>query len=817
MLFSLTPENLIRDFGLNTLCGRGMITALYDALLGASPQTQAPLLKAWLGDTGRLEELGARAQAREKRALKELAAGLGLKYEDLEQEFLLISLHTYFSILIKMLAAPLVGFTYPDTGVPGVEGMWNWVGAVENNRIFALADDLEGATSPWYLQTWTRDLAGALDFLLNILQDYDFSPAGLPPGDIIQHFYHSLLPSALRHGLGEYYTPGWLVEYLYSLLEPDIISLAAGNEGGLLDPTCGSGAFLLPALKALGKKARALGIGAREILGLASRQVVGVDRNPLAVLSARVNYLMTVAHLTLSDDMEAFVPPIYLGDTILAPPPQLRERTFAHIIGNPPWINWETLPISYRQETYSLWEEYGLYQHRGYEALLGKSKDDLAILLTYVVLNRYLAPKGTLAFVITQSIFKTTGAGRGFRSFVLPAGTPVRIMQVEDLSDIRPFPGAKNRTALMVLRKGEDTTYPVPYVYWQFRPGKGPLGAEDSIVQAKEATRRLPLLGQPFDPNDVTSPWLTACPKALKALEKLIAPSYYRAREGVNTGGANGVFYLHLPEEVTGDDKTLTVRNLTAGIKRPVPEVTARLEGALIYPLLRGRDIRPWKAEPQSYILLTHREGEGLRAIPEQELKDKYPRVAQYLAEFAPILDQRRTRVVRNLMATGPFYSVFGIGDYTFAPYKVVWQRIGSKLTAAVVSRKKVSLPIQDLVIPNDSTVFVPFEQEEEAHYFCTLLNSTPAQFVIRSTSVLATGSFASPHILDKIAISQYNLRDPLHEDLSALGQKAAVRASLGEGTGDLEEEMNELVSHLWSLSREERKQIKLSLQQYRN
>ena len=815
MLFSLTPENLIRDFGLNTPCGRGMVTALYDALSGASPQVRELLLNAWLADTGRVEKLGARVQAREKRAWSELAAVLELKYRDLEQEFLLISLHTYFTILVKMLAIPLMGFNYPNIGDIGVEGMWDWARAVENNRIFNLADDLKGAASPWYLQAWTPDLAEALGLLVNILEGYDFSPARLPPGDIMQHLYHSLIPPALRHGLGEYYTPGWLVEYLYSLLDPDICSLtAADNEGGLLDPACGSGAFLLKALKSLRDKATARGIKNEEILEAASRLVVGVDRNPLAVLSARVNYLMAVADLVLPN-VGVFVPPVYLGDTIIAPPPQLKGRSFDYIIGNPPWINWETLPVSYRRETHPLWAEYGLYQHKGYEALMGKSKDDLAVLLTYVVLNQYLANNGMLAFVITQSIFKTTGAGRGFRSFVLPSGTPVRVMQVEDLSDIKPFPGAKNRTALMVLRKGEATDYPVPYIYWQLQPGQGPPRADGSLVEAKKATRRLSLLGQPVDSNDITSPWLTACPEALKALQKLISPSFYRAREGVNTGGANGVFYLYPLEEAARDDKILAFRNLIAGVKRPVPEVTAHLEGDLIYPLLRGRDIEPWQADPQSYILLTHREGERLQAIPEAELGHKYPNVAKYLNKFAPILHQRRTRLVRNLMATGPFYSIFGIGDYTFAPYKVVWQRIGSKLTAAVVSRKKVPLPIQELVIPNDSTVFVPFEQEEEAHYFCTLLNSTPAQFVIRSTSVLATGSFASPHILKKIAIPQYNPHDSLHRSLAALGRKAAVIASRGEKTTGIEEEMDELVSNLWSLSMKERRQIRLSLQQY--
>ena len=42
-----------------------MVTALYDALSGASPQVRELLLNAWLADTGRVEKLGARVQARE--------------------------------------------------------------------------------------------------------------------------------------------------------------------------------------------------------------------------------------------------------------------------------------------------------------------------------------------------------------------------------------------------------------------------------------------------------------------------------------------------------------------------------------------------------------------------------------------------------------------------------------------------------------------------------------------------------------------------------------------------------------------------------
>ncbi len=273
-------------------------------------------------------------------------------------------------------------------------------------------------------------------------------------------------------------------------------------------------------------------------------------------------------------------------------------------------------------------------------------------------------------------------------------------------------------------------------------------------------------MAKPVSSQDHTSPWVTASPQALPALEKIIGPSCYRAREGVNTGGANGVYYLEL-QGPAGRGGLVKVTNLITGVKRSVPKVEACLEGDLIYPLLRGRDIVRWHGEPGAYILLPHREGERLQAIPEAEMAHYFPNTARYLQQFAPILKERRTRVVRSLMARGPYYSIYGIGDYTFAPYKVVWLRIGTKITAAVVSRKGGGTFTQELIIPNDSTVFVPFDREDEAHYFCALLNSTPAQFVVRTTSVLATGSFASPHILEKIAIPQFDPANSLHRELA--------------------------------------------------
>jgi hypothetical protein len=60
--------------------------------------------------------------------------------------------------------------------------------------------------------------------------------------------------------------------------------------------------------------------------------------------------------------------------------------------------------------------KYQLFPHRGFDAILGKSKDDISILMTYVMADKLLKDGGKLGFVITQSVFKTAGAGKAFVS-----------------------------------------------------------------------------------------------------------------------------------------------------------------------------------------------------------------------------------------------------------------------------------------------------------------------------------------------------------------------------------------------------------------
>jgi hypothetical protein len=486
-----------------------------------------------------------------------------------------------------------------------------------------------------------------------------------------------------------------------------------------------------------------------------------------------------------------------------------------YIVGNPPWVNWEHLPDEYRRSTMSLWEHYGLFPKRekAMDTILGAAKYDISMLMTYVAVDKYLRLGGKLGFVLSQSLFKTSGAGQGFRRFMLPDGVPFGPLVVEDMVELKPFEGAANRTAVAVFAKGHAIRYPVSYQYWvKKRKGRGSgIGFDTPYEEvSKELISFRPWQAEPVNAKDITSSWITARGKALKALHKVLGPSDYKAREGVNTGGANAVFWVSITGARPGG--SLMISNLTEGARRKVASSQASVESELVYPLLRGSDVNRWRAVPEAHIILTHEKGKRLNAIPIKKMQETYPKTYSYLKKHESILKARKSGVVRSLMEQGLFYSIFALGDYTFAPWKVVWPWISSRVRAAVVGSHEGKT-----VMPEHNTSFVSFDSRQEADYFCAAFNSAPCEATIIFSYAGGGGGIAAPSVLGRIAIPKYSPKNHLHQSLTELS-RAAHKAAAAEDTAEVkqtEDEVDRNAAKLWGLSGEELAEIKRSLEEH--
>ena len=483
-----------------------------------------------------------------------------------------------------------------------------------------------------------------------------------------------------------------------------------------------------------------------------------------------------------------------------------------YVAGNPPWVNWENLPNDYRQSTAPLWQEYDLFRHKGYKAKLGGGKDDISILMTYVAHDAFLAEDGRLGFVITQSVFKTVGAGEGFRSFEYNAnGTNWYLspLAVHDLSNFQPFEGATNRTAILITGKQRCAlTYPVPYTVWK-KKARNKITSDLQLDEVRAATICTKLSAQPVQSQFKTSPWLTAPKQALPGIQKVIGVSNYRAYGGCCTW-LNGVYWLNLLETLPNGD--LLIENLYDVGKIKLAHVQTVIETDLVYPLLRGRDIKRWRSEPSVHIILANRT-DKLAGISEAVMRRSYPKTFAYFKQFEgdPKKPERGTLRGRSgyrqyFKPSDPFYSMYNVGRYSLAPFRVVWGgQVATALNVSVSSSDERARPII-----NDQTAYlVPFENESEAHYFAALLNSAP----VRTFYGCLAYKHTSMNFIQCLAIEKYQPHhDSRHELLSNLSQQChAVSCSPNE-VAALEDEIDMVAAEIWGITNAELKGIQDTL-----
>jgi len=917
---ALVPENLVTDFGPKTLRAQRAVRALYASLHSSKHPLVLKLFEQWgqfFSEATDYKEWAERIES--KKEFRAFIRGMGLdpKYAEVPKVF--FALHTYYALLIKLVASLAAarfagGAPRPLSEMAAKEGedLRQAFADLEGGGIFkeyGIRNFLEGDFFGWYLAAWDDEIEDAVGELARRLAEYDPGTLELAPEnarDLLKKLYHYLLPREIRHDLGEYYTPDWLAERLI------IQTLGRADLGNptkrVLDPACGSGTFLVILIKHIRERAARKNLDPAQTLELTLHNVVGFDLNPLAVIAARTNYLLALGDLLKARRGDIDIP-VYQADSVLTPSqgtgmfegktyklrtsvgefyvPALfaeRERMDAlantldeavetgigeeaflsrvksatgledeemedagsdlralysrlktlhheglngvwariiknafaplfiepchYVVGNPPWVNWENLPDDYRQTTVPLWEHYGLFPHGGMDTILGKGKKDISMLMTYVSVDRYLRRGGKLGFVLSQNLFKTSGAGQGFRRFVLPDGTPFGPMVVEDMVELKPFEGATNRTAVAVFAKGKAVSYPVSYQYWKKKQqGRGSAIGFDTPyeeVTAEKITSRN-WHAQPVSADDQTAAWITARRTALRALRKLLGPSPYSAHEGCNTGGANAVYWVEVVGERPGG--LSIVSNITEGAKRRAASVQAAVETKLLYPLLRGRDVQRWQATPSAHILMVQ-DPHSRIGIDEAVMARDCPRAYSYLKRFEHILRARKTQVVRHLMERGAFYSMFGVSDYTVSPCKVVWREQASCITAAVVGPTQAK-PI----VPDHKLMMVQADSDVEAYYLCGALNSAPA--------TLAAAAYAiqiqmGPHLLDHIALPTFTRNSKVHQWLAELS-KAAHEAAASGKAGELEhieEQIDQWAAKLWGLTDEELAEIKRSLEE---
>lgn len=394
---------------------------------------------------------------------------------------------------------------------------------------------------------------------------------------------------------------------------------------------------------------------------------------------------------------------------------------FDLVVGNPPWVRWSKLPTLYRDRVKPTCLQYNIFSSNPHH---GGNELDISAMITYTVADKWLKSGGKLVFLLTQTLFQSPSS-EGFRRFSISTKTSLLPKSVDDLKALKPFPDAANKTAIGVFSKGPGKpVYPVDYWVWSARPGfTRSIPLTTSKADALARVERTKLEAHPV--METGSPWAVLAPGRFPLLKKLTAGiGVIQGRKGITTD-LNGVFFVPVLAENAKSKMVQIQTRPDAGDTDIGPQQTMWIEPDLLYPLIKGAsDFSACYVQPREklFTLVPNR---GITKAP---LKDGNQRVSNlpksrsYFAGFEALLRKRST--FKGRMKKAPYFSIYNVGDYSFAPYKVIWAEQSGSFCAAVAANDTVPLVGKRPYVPDHKIFFVEFATAAPAYFLCGLLNA---------------------------------------------------------------------------------------------
>lgn len=868
----LSAENLLGSFSSSSKLTKTSIKYLYDLLEKSLIENNRikTLFEEWNRIFGDI-------YGKQETDFTKFKEDLVLMYdlqENIDIRKCLFVLQTYYSIVIKLLIHNLLeSLTDPSSSTKKPKykneliNLFSW----GYNTSYFIDNFFEIHFFEWFILSENFDINLVHD-IINEIDTYETTASVIKPeivSDVLKKVYQNLIPRGLRHLMGEYYTPDWLVDFT---IEKSNYSFEI--DATILDPTCGSGTFLTHIIKKFKDKHRGK-ISTKELIGFMTKNIVWFDINPIAVISAKANYILALGDITQLQNQISI--PVYMCDSILVPtvhakqiakehsidintvvgnfvipvfdsrekndyflktvsscilkdytsfdeffdliqnegiikiyPEQLDiaklfydklynlhlsgrnwfwpiilknsfAPLFSHdkfdvVIGNPPWITWKAMSDTYRTLTLDIWLSYWIFEKSAYDKIT--SHDDFAMAVTYVSIDHYLKKDWITAFVLPQTFVKSLKGGEWFRKFEITRDglkIPFSVNEVYDMLNIDPFKGeATNRTSVYIFQKGKKMEYPMHrYFECVNISKKNPIRYSDSFDSAKSKMNLIQLSATPINKN-LKSPWLTVAHDVIDRLKYYLGKSPYSARKWIEPCGAKGVYLLKINKKIGSN---VQIENI---IERSRLEKAKKLgvhiwevETDFIYPMVWWRNFDKWGINSHLYILLPHNNSwNGIyRGVDEKILKVRYRKTYEWLFYFKELLLETRIRSGKFFdPAQFPWYRLDNVWEYTFSKYKLLWKEQSRQMTAAVISDLEDPYLGKKTLITDSKVLYVSFDEENEANYLCSILNSRLIGEIIEAYTINVQKGV---DIVKNINIPKYDPNNKAHRILVELSIKA--------------------------------------------
>ncbi len=398
-----------------------------------------------------------------------------------------------------------------------------------------------------------------------------------------------------------------------------------------------------------------------------------------------------------------------------------RDRGPLLVVGNPPWITAAALG---KMDSGNVPSKRNLKQLPGIDARTGSSNFDIAEAVWIKLLEELAGEQPTIALLCKSS------TARAVLEFAHRQGLPITAASIHELDAARWFGAAVGACLLRATLGGplERRLTDVP------------------VFAALDADRPREALG--FFQG------------------RLIADAGAVARHAFALGSCPLTWRQGIKH-----DAAAVVELAAAGRSHPYRNRLGQavdVERRFVYPLLKGTDLRKAAADRPRRALIVTQQRIGQ---PTLVLEQSAPELWSYLQSHASRFAGRKSSIYRGQ----PPFAMFGVGPYSFAPFKVAVSGLYRTPVFQAVG------PIDGRPVMLDDTCYLlPCASAIEAAVLCALYHDTTTLELIRALSFADAKRPLTKGLLQRIDLSAIlNRADP-----SKLAEQ--TRAVLAEhpGTG---------------------------------
>ena len=898
---ALDAENLIHDLvtvqrdGENRI--HAMTKAIHRSLDQMCPETRV-LYESWLDNFGLSHDDASQQQAIEERR-RDLAAIVGKQEIESREEYrILFALQTATAVVGMLIAYKVVSVIRGGKSEYALGKLHNLgkkmlqaeLGRMANGSLSSeirICNLLELNCFTWVFLPgqWSEEIYTAVNDVIAVLLQYENMPdLASRPDDLFRDLYLAILPTSVRHAMGEYYTPSWLADQVIreGLRHLDWRNLERAR---VLDSAAGSGTFPQRVIHWKREKYRDLERG--EQLRRILDEVASVDANILAVILARINYFISIADL-ITPEQQLYIP-VYIGDSTVS----IRDRTtedrrfytdtmtdaqgnaivlrmplhaledrekfictlrfmgdlsdkpdeqiagqlaqlcseeelreirgewldlrargmlnssvlsgiindfllcalgrFDLVVGNPPWVDWKSLPSVHREKIKSACISRKLFSGDG---RTGGINLNVCALLTNITAENWLKEDGVMAVLMPQNLLFQQSY-EGYRNLYLADGRRLYFQEIVDWSRAgHPFYPVQQLFCTYVMA-GEERDYfrGIPYREVVLNRGEK-LERMGNRISEETFSGYFTVLEKVIGrtASQRTAFTVAASAEELREIQTISGGTGYLGREGVEYYPQElQLFQLTAADRARGTVELRTYKNprskYSIGVRTPVIETT------YLRPLVKGICISRFHVEPSEYLVAFPYDRSHCKIpLDRQELNQKSPLLYQYYRENRAYLEMQ-TDYSDSIIGSreAEYYALARTGPYSHAPWYVVF-RDNTKWVAAVIGAVETSWGGRKIPAFQNHCVSIcerpdgAFITEDEAHYICGILNTHLVEAFILATSDKRTFKVRLP-----VKLPLFDAENRVHKRIAKLSREAHAHYQEAERVEKLRTEIDKL------------------------